>query len=167
MDFTGSIIHGFQRLPNFWWMWLIIIGSVTGLVCRLKRLSTMNVILRALITAYLMFILFQTIIGREPAKRRAKWIPFWSYSHPRLYWEIILNYLLFIPLGVLLYAAYGDKHGLKVVLIGAGLSCLIEFTQLIFKLGLFEFDDIIGNSIGCLIGAVVCNMVVSRIKNKR
>ena len=80
-------------------------------------------------------------------------MPFWSYSHPELYMEIILNYLLFIPLGMLLYGAYGERIGLKVVLIGCALSVGIEITQLVLSIGLFEFDDIIGNTIGCLMGA--------------
>ena len=35
------------------------------------------------------------------------------------------------------------------------LSVSIEIVQLVFRIGLFEFDDMIGNTIGCLIGAVV------------
>lgn len=80
-------------------------------------------------------------------------MPFWSYRYPELYMEIILNYLLFIPLGILLYGVYGEQIGLKVVLIGCVLSIGIEITQLVFRIGLFEFDDIIGNTVGCLMGA--------------
>ena len=48
---------------------------------------------------------------------------------------------------------------MKVVLIGFLLSASIEIIQLVFKIGLFEFDDMIGNTIGCLIGAVIGKMV--------
>ena len=51
-----------------------------------------------------------------------------------------------------------QKSGMKVVLIGFLLSTLIEIIQL-FRIGLFEFDDMIGNTIGCLIESVIGRMV--------
>ena len=77
------------------------------------------------------------------------------YSHPELRMEIVLNYMLFIPLGCLLHLCFGEKFGLRVVIAGLLLSVSIELIQLTFKIGVFEFDDMIGNTIGCLIGAVV------------
>lgn len=60
-----------------------------------------------------------------------------------------------MPFGLLIYLCFGEKWGLKVVLIGFLLFATVELIQLIFKIGVFEFDDMIGNTIGCLIGAVV------------
>ena len=88
-------------------------------------------------------------------KRKSGTNPFWSYSHPELRMEILLNYVLFVPLGLLLYLCFGEKFGLRVVLAGVLLSASIELIQLVFKIGVFEFDDMIGNTIGCLVGAVV------------
>ena len=110
---------------------------------------------RPLLAAYILFILMQTIIGRKTGVGRVELVPFWSYSHPELRMEIVLNYILFIPLGVLLYLCFGEKLGLRVVIAGFLLSALIELIQLTFKIGVFEFDDMIGNTVGCLIGAVV------------
>lgn len=72
--------------------------------------------------------------------------------------EILLNYILFVPLGILLYLCFGEKYGLRVVLIGFLLSASIEIVQLVFRIGLFEFDDMIGNTIGCLIGAAIAKV---------
>ena len=110
---------------------------------------------RPLLAAYILFILMETIIGRKPGVGRVELVPFWSYSHPELRMEIVLNYILFIPLGFLLHLCFGERWGLKIVLIGLLLSVSIEFIQLLFNIGLFEFDDMIGNTVGCLIGAVV------------
>ena len=110
---------------------------------------------RPLLAAYILFILMETIIGRKTGVGRVELVPFWSYSHPELRMEIVLNYILFIPFGFLLYLCFGKKWGLKVVLIGFLLSVSIEIVQLVFRIGLFEFDDMIGNTVGCLIGAVV------------
>ena len=110
---------------------------------------------RPLLAAYILFILMETVLGRESGVGRAELVPFWSYSHPELRMEIVLNYILFIPLGVLLYLCFGEKYGFRVVIAGLLLSVSIEIVQLVFRIGLFEFDDMIGNTIGCLIGAVV------------
>ena len=110
---------------------------------------------RPLLAAYILFILMETVIGRKVGVGRVELVPFWSYSHPELRMEIVLNYLLFMPLGVLLYLCFGEKLGLRVVIAGLLLSTLIELIQLTFKIGVFEFDDMIGNTVGCLIGAVV------------
>lgn len=110
---------------------------------------------RPLLAAYILFILMETVIGRKVGVGRVELVPFWSYSHPELRMEIVLNYILFMPLGVLLYLCFGEKFGLRVVIAGLLLSVSIEIVQLVFRIGLFEFDDMIGNTVGCLIGAVV------------
>lgn len=119
---------------------------------------------RPLLAAYILFILMETIIDRKTGVGRVELVPFWSYSHPELRMEILLNYVLFIPFGCLLHLCFGKKWGLKVVLIGFLLSVSIEIVQLVFRIGLFEFDDMIGNTVGCLIGAVVGKLIRKKKK---
>ena len=128
---------------------MIVVALVVWMIDGRKGIT------RPLLAAYLLFILFETVIGRKVGVGRVELVPFWSYSHPELQMEIILNYILFMPLGVLLYLCFGEKLGLRVVIAGFLLSALIELIQLTFKIGVFEFDDMIGNTIGCLIGAAV------------
>lgn len=137
---------------------MIVLAVVVWLIDK-RRMSP-----RPLLVAYILFILMETVIGRKAGALRMELVPLWSYSHPELRMEIILNYLFFIPLGLLLYLCFGEKLGLRVVIAGFLLSTSIELIQLIFRIGLFEFDDMIGNTIGCLIGAVVGKMVK---KNKK
>lgn len=160
MDFTGSIINELKSLPSFWWLWLIVVALAIWLIDGRKITP------KPLLAAYVLFILFETVIGRKSGVGRIELMPFWSFSHPELRIEIILNYILFIPLGLLLYLSLGERLGLKVVLIGFMLSTLIEVTQLIFQIGLFEFDDIFGNTMGCLIGTLVGKMCLVRINYK-
>ena len=149
MDFTGALQNEFNSLPAYWWLWLIVVVGVVWFIDGRKGIT------RPLLAAYVVFVLMETVIGRKVRVGRVELVPFWSYSHPELRMEIILNYILFIPLGLLLYLCFGERWGLKVVLIGFLLSAAIELIQLIFKIGVFEFDDMIGNTIGCLIGALV------------
>ena len=158
MDFTGTLLNEYNSLPAYWWLWLIVVALVVWLIDG-RRITP-----RQLLAAYILFILMETILGRKAGVGRVELVPFWSYSHPELRMEIVLNYILFIPLGCLLYLCFGEKFGLRVVLAGFLISAMVELIQLLFNIGLFEFDDMIGNTVGCLIGAVVGKLIRKKKK---
>lgn len=83
-----------------------------------------------------------------------------------LFQNIILNILLFVPMGFLL-PFYSDK--LKklytTVPIGFFVTLMIEVIQYVFKLGIFESDDILNNTLGTLIGYCIF-MILYHLKNK-
>ncbi len=77
---------------------------------------------------------------------------FWSYhTWASLKYEIIANVIVFIPIGLLA----GVRFRWKGILIGFGLSVMIEIIQLVSHRGLFELDDILHNTIGAAIGVVL------------
>ena len=80
--------------------------------------------------------------------------------------NIILNILLFIPLGFLL-PIYSEKlkKVYKVVLIGFLTTLIIESVQYKTGIGIFEADDIFNNTLGCLIGYCIF-MIYNNLKNK-
>ena len=160
MDFTTTLINKHNSLPSLWWLWMIVVAVVVWFIDK-RRMSP-----RPLLAAYILFILMETVIGRKAGALRMELVPFWSYIHPELRMEIILNYIFFIPLGLLLYLCFRKKYVLRVVIAGFLLSTSIESIQLIFRIGLFEFDDIIGNTIGCFIGAAVGKMCGRNHANK-
>lgn len=69
-----------------------------------------------------------------------------------------MNLLMLMPAGVLLGIGF-DMRKKYVVITRVMISLPIEVLQLIIRRGLFEFDDILHNSIGCLIGDVVCKKI--------
>lgn len=78
-----------------------------------------------------------------------------------LFEEIILNILLYIPLGYLLpytWQRFFEK-GRRVpwLVIGIGFLCsvLTESAQLMLRIGLFELDDMLNNTMGAAIGCVL------------
>ena len=83
-----------------------------------------------------------------------------------LFRNIILNIMLFIPLGFLL-PFYTDKlkKAYKVVIIGFLATLMIEVTQYLAKYGIFEADDILNNTLGTIIGYCVF-MILYKLKNK-
>lgn len=72
----------------------------------------------------------------------------------------ILNILIFIPLGILLYPLFKKKRIIKVVLIGFIISLSFEIFQLYTIIGSFMLSDLISNTIGCLIGSILCMLLL-------
>ena len=63
-----------------------------------------------------------------------------------------MNVLVFIPVGLLLGLSSPSMTWPRVLLIGVGLSVGIETLQFIFLRGFSEFDDVMHNTLGCLMG---------------
>lgn len=84
-----------------------------------------------------------------------------------LFRNIILNILLFMPLGFLI-PIYSKKLRkiYKIVLIGFLVTFLIETIQYITQIGIFEIDDIFDNTIGVLIGYCIY-MILNNLKTRQ
>ena len=81
--------------------------------------------------------------------------------------EDILNIMLLLPLGGLLPFAFDKKiRWWQGLLCGIVVSFGIEILQLVLKRGLFELDDIINNSLGCMMGAVLGSVVAHLLAGK-
>ena len=78
----------------------------------------------------------------------------------REYW---MNVYLFIPFGLESSAIMKKRHW-RIVLIGFAFSIVIESIQYIYSLGFCETDDVIANTLGCLIG-VYLHKVSMRFKS--
>lgn len=112
---------------------------------------------------YIWTVLESTVFTRIPqAYPQYELHIFWSwkalfvYHHNEMLKENILNCILLMPYGCLLPVALNKRISWKRgLMIGMGTSFVIELLQLITFRGLFEFDDIIHNGIGCMMGAVL------------
>lgn len=70
--------------------------------------------------------------------------------------EIILNVLLFMPLGYLLPAIEERMRSWwKILLLGFFFSLAIELTQLVTHMGCFDCSDLVHNTIGGVLGFLV------------
>lgn len=76
---------------------------------------------------------------------------------------VINNIWLFIPLGMGLYRCFQKKRALLVPFV---MSVAIETTQYITGLGIAEFDDVFGNTMGGWIGVMVAWTWLSSPANK-
>ncbi|MBM6949493.1 VanZ family protein [Mordavella massiliensis] len=107
-----------------------------------------------------------TLLFREAGtQRRYELELFWSYrtwifgKSVALGMEILNNILLFFPLGFVITDALKRCSFAGVLFLSGFISCLVEFSQYYFRLGLFEFDDIFNNVLGALAGWCVFHML--------
>ena len=112
-----------------------------------------------LIAFYLSFVATITVIARIPSHlAQYQLTVFWTYraianGDTHYCAEIFWNIILFIPIGFLIMLLLTNRHRWLTTLIsGFLLSVAIELIQLSFHRGLFEFDDMIHNTLGTVIG---------------
>ena len=127
-----------------------------------------RVIAQILLIIYIGFIIYTTLLCRELKDyREYNFQLFWSYQRffddvrPQGR-QILLNILFFIPFGVLVSLCLdgSGKRKLAFTAISACLlSGLVEFLQLLFKLGFAELDDVFDNTMGAAVGAVLVLML--------
>lgn len=75
-----------------------------------------------------------------------------------------MNIVVFVPVGVLAGSFFRRMTWMRAIMYGAGLSVGIEALQFVFGKGLTEVDDVIHNTIGCLIGYGLFLFISERIK---
>jgi glycopeptide antibiotics resistance protein len=113
-----------------------------------------------LLVTYVSMVLSSTVFSRQVYDGyHYRLMPFWSYvelleGKTEYLLEIFFNIIMLLPCGVLI-PIVTNFDSKKTVLTGFLLSLSIELLQLVFRRGLFEFDDLIHNTLGCFIGYAV------------
>lgn len=69
--------------------------------------------------------------------------------------NVLGNIAVFVPMGILLPVIYKKLSIKKTVVIGFFVSLTIELAQFIIGLGICDIDDLITNTIGVLLGALI------------
>ena len=158
---------------------LLVFLLVASSVLEKKLLQKMATVIFVI---YIFVVLYITLLGRTGNQElHISLVPFWSYwvmlrgvfhalcqcdwrgviqevkfiSYPA--WSsLVLNILLFVPLGLLLPIVKESFGSLKKVFISGFLFSLsIEVTQILTKRGWFDVDDVINNTLGAVIGVIL------------
>ena len=79
---------------------------------------------------------------------------------------LILNILLYYPLGYLLPILFPKLKPKHVILIGCLCSIATEATQYLLKMGWCETDDVIHNTLGTAIGVWVWHLQSKRLNKQ-
>lgn len=112
-----------------------------------------------------------TVFTRIPTIRRYELLLFWSWKTVIINhnWEMLkenlLNCVLLLPMGMLLPITFRKKFSwTEGFMYGFFVSAIIETSQLILRRGLFEWDDMIHNAIGCMVGSIVISTMIKQCK---
>lgn len=160
---------------------ILIAFVVTCIVVWQHKESKRKWILMVWIFACLILMMYSTVLGRTSHDSYSiRLMPFWSIGAIQdglieVLYEKIYNVLFFVPYGCLLgFRSFSNRvsgfRGFRMsILIGCATSVFIELMQLITRTGTCETDDVICNTVGCGIGALmgggICRMI-GKLRNK-
>lgn len=176
-EFLGYWDSLWQDIPVFVWeteICALFLGIVVFLLWK-GRKKGFRMSLGLFLMVYMIIIYCSTVIFRVTGSENGHdFMPFWSYGayfrgeNPRLLLENIMNMVVFVPVGVLLGLAFDRIKWSQVLIIGCCTSVSIEVLQFMLKRGFAEVDDVIHNTIGCVLGYILVKslriMVLGRAK---
>lgn len=169
MEKLYSNFRGYLQLniPNV--KWILIFGIIFAVLFYLlqakgygKQIKSrvVSILCWSILSLNCSFIYNMTLSGRKIGEtHRFELRPFRSYyvafaeGNMEILLQILVNIAMYIPLGFLLPCCFRvfEKYRYVILATFCG-SLVIELVQLIFKLGLFEVDDVINNTLGAVIG---------------
>ena len=180
MDIFQTIISHYPKWSKIELITVIIVMIISFIILeryyKKNKITKTQMCFSILFVIYLLHVYGSTVFSRLPSTRKYQLEVFWSWKeiiHPigrlgtasryDLFLENILNIVMLLPIGIFLPLAYGKKMDWKIgLLIGISISFSIELLQLVLCRGLFEFDDIIHNSLGFLMGILINNRILRK-----
>ncbi len=144
----------FLEMALMFAVWTVFITLFKG---KVKRYTALVFAAAAVIG-----ILLTTVLRRQNnSAYEVNFIPFYTFiaakTQPELYRTMVMNVFLFMPLGMSMPFALGEKAKRKViitVLFALALSVLVELVQLALSRGMCDIDDVICNTLGAFLGSV-------------
>lgn len=134
-----------------------------------KKIVRTQAVAGLLLFLFLGIVFGSTVFARMPdGKHRFEPVIFWSWNEVyhgsrEMLKENILNMILLFPMGILLPVVFHKTLSWKKgFLAGFIVSVTIEICQLVFCRGLFEWDDMVHNGLGCMIGCILSEAVIKR-----
>lgn len=147
---------------------ILVIGTLTALVVLGIRRS-MRFLSTLLLIEYVVFIYCATLLFRTTTQElKYNFQPFWSYrailNGEDLLIENVMNVVVFLPLGFLLGIVFRSITWWQVLCVGSMLSVSIEVLQYLTQHGFAETDDVMHNTLGCIIGYGIISLTRKIIK---
>lgn len=149
----------------------VAVGFIVYKQYKNKKIDKRTAVVTLSLVLYILIVLFFTVLGRrtkEGYNYNFDVIEIYKavYLYPRAEYifEIVLNILMFIPIGVLSYFAFKKHKVICAVLVGLCVSVTIEFSQLLLSNGFCAITDIIHNTLGTLLGGLIAFCAVCLYK---
>ena len=152
---------------------LILLFFVYIFLYKCGKVNKVQIIAGLLLFTYYCIVLESTVFTRKNQGYHAYELEvFWSWKeviryHSReMLKENLLNIALLFPFGILLpFSFYKRLRWWQGLAMGLIASVIIEVLQLILCRGLFEFDDMIHNGFGCMLGSILAGVLFQRVIN--
>lgn len=143
----------------------IILGKQMSFAVR--NFKELNKGALSLFLTYLLAILYITLFSRWGVHNTSVKTGFFTDFGESLH-HLGLNIALFIPFGFLLPAVAPKKrqNGVFSVLTGMMLSTFIETIQMVLQIGECDIKDIVGNTLGTVLGYLIYCLVARRYRNE-
>lgn len=136
---------------------------------KLDKYRSISVVI---LVTYITIVLFFTVLGRRTLDYYRFGPGIASYYTDLLsgsttinITELLLNILMFVPIGVISCFLFKRFKIFCAGAIGLGVSILIEGLQFLFRNGYVSLTDIIHNTIGALIGGLLAIVIITIAKN--
>ena len=132
-----------------------------------KRISYIVFSFYFILLIWLVLFKFSTNFSELPSMRGINLIPFYynqeTNTHLR---EVLYNIIVFIPLGAYVHIFKEDWKKVTKCIVVFFVSFLFEVAQFIFAIGASDITDIIGNTLGGIVGIFFC-IVMKKIAPKK
>jgi glycopeptide antibiotics resistance protein len=153
--------------PGIFPLFILLFVIITGIIfvftsARVKRFYSI-----ICLCVWGFGLLYVTCLSRIPVwETRINLVPFQKDDNTSIL-DLIANIIMFVPFPMLLYGLLQKKIKFSVLsAVGIGLSIIIELLQLITHRGICDVDDLILNSAGAMIGALL-TVVLMKAEKKQ
>ena len=165
--FVQYIINRYQDVPASVYEGLLSVFCLGAVVLMVLKGFPKGLKLSAGLLAieYVILIYYATVVFREYSENVGHdFSPFWSYraignGRENLLAEIIMNVVVFVPVGLLLSCVPIRLKWWMILFVGFGISVSIEVLQYLYHKGFSEFDDVFHNTLGCAIGILIVAII--------
>ena len=171
----NDIFRRYLLIGPYWklFTYLATIIFMRGMVARFKRkkMSASRCLLIVLLFFYLLTIYTSTVLARSQRLRETEMLPLlWSWKSAlsgRKYVQhmVIENIIMLMPIGLSLPLIFNRKRiVMRTIVCGFLFSLFIEVSQKLFRVGYYEMDDLINNTIGVIVGCAISS-AIKRVLN--
>ena len=130
-------------------------------------------ILRGYLVIYLLVLIWWIVFKLDlPSKvvffqeRRLNLIPFSEIMKAGMLWDVILNFLVFIPFGLLTASLSKPWKERKGLLYACIVSLIFEASQYTFGIGACDTTDILTNTLGAGAGILLFKVLIGICRKK-
>lgn len=146
-----------------WFYWNLLGAALCLMLLAIWRKGWRNIVRYSalvLLAAWVALVIAMTVVFRESgAESKIQLEPFrsyWDFGEHSYFLECfaanVLNVALFVPFGFFTGIGFSCIGWKKIVSWGCLLSIVVEISQFVLRRGYCEADDVIHNTLGCLIG---------------